>query len=132
MTKPKRYKRYSAEFKKEAIRRATEEGVTDKAVVHHPAERAPRKGGASMHQAFLVPACESDRLLHREHNRRGREFPLLIDEVSKVRCACIWIFWGQQLSGQRITIAIGCRPMVEEPKPNLRSCAGLHSAEFPF
>ena len=32
MTKPKRYKRYSAEFKKEAIRRATEEGVTDKAV----------------------------------------------------------------------------------------------------
>ncbi len=32
MTKPKRYKRYSAEFKQEAIRRATEEGVTDKAV----------------------------------------------------------------------------------------------------
>ena len=32
MTKPKRYKRYSAEFKKEAIRRATEEGVTDKVV----------------------------------------------------------------------------------------------------
>jgi transposase len=32
MTKPKRYKRYSAEFKKEAIKRATEEGVTDKAV----------------------------------------------------------------------------------------------------
>jgi hypothetical protein len=33
MTKPKRYKRYSAEFKKEAIRRATEEGITDKAVL---------------------------------------------------------------------------------------------------
>ena len=32
MTKPKRYKRYSAEFKKEAIRRASEEGLTDKAV----------------------------------------------------------------------------------------------------
>ena len=32
MTKPKRYKRYSAEFKKEAIKRASEEGVTDKAV----------------------------------------------------------------------------------------------------
>jgi transposase len=32
MTKTKRYKRYSAEFKKEAIRRATEEGITDKAV----------------------------------------------------------------------------------------------------
>ena len=32
MTKPKRYKRYSSEFKKEAIRRATEEGITDKAV----------------------------------------------------------------------------------------------------
>ena len=32
MTKPKRYKRYSAEFKKEAIRRATEEAITDKAV----------------------------------------------------------------------------------------------------
>ena len=32
MTKPKRYKRYSAEFKKESIRRATEENVTDKAV----------------------------------------------------------------------------------------------------
>ena len=32
MTKPKRYKRSSAEFKKEAIRRATEEGITDKAV----------------------------------------------------------------------------------------------------
>lgn len=29
MTKPKRYKRYSAEFKQEAIRRATQEGVTD-------------------------------------------------------------------------------------------------------
>ena len=32
MTKPKPYKRYSAEFKKEAIRRASEEGNTDKAV----------------------------------------------------------------------------------------------------
>ena len=32
MTKPKPYKRYSAEFKQEAIRRATEEGTTDKAV----------------------------------------------------------------------------------------------------
>ena len=32
MTKPKRYKRYSAEFKKEAIKRSSEEGVTDKAV----------------------------------------------------------------------------------------------------
>ena len=32
MTKPKRYKRYSAEFKREAILRATEEGMTDKAV----------------------------------------------------------------------------------------------------
>ena len=32
MTKPKRYKRYSAEFKREAIQRASEEGVTDKAV----------------------------------------------------------------------------------------------------
>jgi transposase-like protein len=29
MTKPKRYKRYSAEFKREAILRASEEGVTD-------------------------------------------------------------------------------------------------------
>ena len=32
MTKPKRYKRYSSEFKREAIRRAGEEGMTDKAV----------------------------------------------------------------------------------------------------
>ena len=32
MTKPKRYKRYSAEFKQEAIRRSSEEGITDKAV----------------------------------------------------------------------------------------------------
>ena len=32
MTKPKRYKRYSAEFKREAILRASEEGVTDQAV----------------------------------------------------------------------------------------------------
>ena len=32
MTKPKRYKRYSSEFKQEAIRRASEEGVTDAAV----------------------------------------------------------------------------------------------------
>ena len=32
MTKPKRYKRYSAEFKKEAILRASEEGITDKAI----------------------------------------------------------------------------------------------------
>ena len=32
MTKPKRYKRYSAEFKREAILRAAEEGNTDKAV----------------------------------------------------------------------------------------------------
>ncbi len=32
MTKPKRYKRYSAEFKGEALRRAAEEGMTDKAV----------------------------------------------------------------------------------------------------
>ena len=32
MTKPKPYKRYSAEFKKEAIRRAHEEGTTDQAV----------------------------------------------------------------------------------------------------
>jgi transposase len=32
MTKPKPYKRYSAEFKKEAIRRAAEEGMTDKTV----------------------------------------------------------------------------------------------------
>jgi len=32
MTKPKRYKRYSSEFKREAIRRASEEGVNDAAV----------------------------------------------------------------------------------------------------
>ena len=32
MTKPKRYKRFSSEFKQEAIRRAAEEGMTDKAV----------------------------------------------------------------------------------------------------
>jgi transposase len=32
MTKPKPYKRYSDEFKKEAVRRAAEEGATDKAV----------------------------------------------------------------------------------------------------
>ena len=32
MTKPKRYQRYSAEFKREAIRRAAEEGITDKKV----------------------------------------------------------------------------------------------------
>ncbi len=32
MTKAKRYKRYSSEFKREAIQRASEEGVTDKAV----------------------------------------------------------------------------------------------------
>jgi len=32
MTKPKRYKRFSAEFKREAILRAAEEGVTDKSV----------------------------------------------------------------------------------------------------
>jgi transposase len=32
MTKAKRYKRYSAEFKREAIRRSTEEGITNKAV----------------------------------------------------------------------------------------------------
>ena len=32
MTKPKPYKRYSAEFKREAIHRASEEGMTDKAV----------------------------------------------------------------------------------------------------
>ena len=32
MTKPKRYKRYSTEFKREAILRAGEEGVSDKVV----------------------------------------------------------------------------------------------------
>ena len=32
MTKPKRYKRYSAEFKRGTIVRAGEEGMTDKAV----------------------------------------------------------------------------------------------------
>jgi transposase len=32
MTKPKRYKRYRAEFKREALGRAAEEGMTDKAV----------------------------------------------------------------------------------------------------
>ena len=32
MTKAKRYKRYSSEFKREAIQRGSEEGVTDKAV----------------------------------------------------------------------------------------------------
>jgi len=32
MTKPKRYKRYSSEFKREAILRASEEGQTDTAV----------------------------------------------------------------------------------------------------
>ncbi len=32
MTKPKRYKRYSAEFKREAILRASEEGITAAAV----------------------------------------------------------------------------------------------------
>jgi len=32
MTKPKRYKRYSSEFKQEAIRRSNAEGTTDAAV----------------------------------------------------------------------------------------------------
>lgn len=32
MTKPKRYKRFSSEFKREAILRASEEGMTDKTV----------------------------------------------------------------------------------------------------
>jgi transposase len=32
MTRPRRYKRFSSEFKREAIMRASEEGMTDKAV----------------------------------------------------------------------------------------------------
>lgn len=32
MTKPKRYKRFRSEFKREAIMRASEERMTDKAV----------------------------------------------------------------------------------------------------
>ncbi len=32
MTRPKRYKRYSSEFKREALLRSSEEGMTDKAV----------------------------------------------------------------------------------------------------
>jgi transposase len=32
MTKPKRYKRFSSEFKRQAILRAAEEGMTDKVV----------------------------------------------------------------------------------------------------
>ncbi len=32
MTKPKQYERYSSEFKREALLRASEEGMTDKAV----------------------------------------------------------------------------------------------------
>ncbi len=32
MTKPRRQKRFSPEFKREAIMRASEEGMTDKAV----------------------------------------------------------------------------------------------------
>ena len=32
MTKPKRYKRFSSEFKRESIMRASEEGMTDKVV----------------------------------------------------------------------------------------------------
>ena len=32
MTKPKRYRRYSSEFKREALLRASEEGMTDQAV----------------------------------------------------------------------------------------------------
>jgi transposase len=32
MTKPQRYKRYSSEFKREALLRASEEGMTDTAV----------------------------------------------------------------------------------------------------
>ena len=32
MTKPKRYKRYSPEFKREALKRSSEDGVTDKFV----------------------------------------------------------------------------------------------------
>ncbi len=32
MTKSKRYKRFSSEFKREAILRASEEGMTDKTV----------------------------------------------------------------------------------------------------
>jgi transposase len=32
MTKPKRYKRFSSEFKREAILRTSEEGMTDKTV----------------------------------------------------------------------------------------------------
>jgi transposase len=30
MTKTKKYKRYSSEFKREALKRASEDGVTDK------------------------------------------------------------------------------------------------------
>ena len=32
MTKPRRYRRFSSEFKREALMRASEEGITDKAV----------------------------------------------------------------------------------------------------
>ena len=39
MTKPKRYKRYSPKFKREAIRRAAEEGGTDKDVCDELAYR---------------------------------------------------------------------------------------------
>ena len=41
MTKPKRYKRYSPEFKREAIRRASEEGVTDAAIRFKKCKPAP-------------------------------------------------------------------------------------------
>ncbi len=41
MTKPKRYKRYSSEFKREAILRAGEEGSTDTAVCEEPQADIP-------------------------------------------------------------------------------------------
>jgi len=54
MTKPKRYKRYSAEFKREAIRRSTEEGSTDKAVARSWGSARDNFGAGEMNWRYWV------------------------------------------------------------------------------
>jgi hypothetical protein len=62
MTKPKRYKRSSSEFKREAIMRASDEGMTDKAVCNELSVTGyaqPPKVGYDGRSRIYLPCARS-------------------------------------------------------------------------
>ena len=113
MTKRKRYKRYSAEFKREALKRASEEGVTDVIVCEE----------LGVNLAAHLPPRPQDLL--RSGRSYGRVEALKLADFYLIQCSMI--AHGRQSADRSFTALP--RDMVDRPEKRATERDGMSKCE---